>query len=227
MFNQRNTIDLTAALSDSSGSDSDRPLRPKPLEPSQVIKNVTTSKPMSSLQTEAAFGSSISKQRPTGYSSYIKPATPGAFKSSTKPSRILQSDKGADPPGYVNGWPAWVQKGHLNPGTHLDKAGSTSKLAPPPEDNVETFNLDAIPMSAEDYDRHHGDAEEHMRELLSGAVGDGEDDDAQEGEELVEGFAKGVRLMPHQIRGTRWMRQRETGRKYGGILADVSLTWSS
>jgi SNF2 family DNA or RNA helicase len=28
--------------------------------------------------------------------------------------------------------------------------------------------------------------------------------------------------MPHQVRGVRWMRDRETGRKHGGILADVS-----
>jgi hypothetical protein len=29
-------------------------------------------------------------------------------------------------------------------------------------------------------------------------------------------------LMPHQVRGTQWMKGREAGRKNGGILADVS-----
>jgi hypothetical protein len=35
-----------------------------------------------------------------------------------------------------------------------------------------------------------------------------------------------MRLMPHQVRGTRWMRERESGRKYGGILADVSVLFT-
>ena len=94
------------------------------------------------------------------------------------------------------------------------------------ENPAEVFNLDAAPVTADDYTRHHGDADEHMRELLSGAVGDAEgdmgDDAVKEGEDIVDGFAKGVRLMPHQVRGVRWMRGRESGRKYGGILADVS-----
>ena len=45
-----------------------------------------------------------------------------------------------------------------------------------------------------------------------------------QGEDVVDGFAKGITLMPHQVRGTQWMKSRETGRKYGGILADVSRT---
>lgn len=69
-----------------------------------------------------------------------------------------------------------------------------------------------------------------MRELLSGAIGDGEgemgDDGVQDGEDVIEGFAKGVRLMPHQVRGVKWMKSRESGRKYGGILADVSVACS-
>jgi hypothetical protein len=66
------------------------------------------------------------------------------------------------------------------------------------------------------------DAEKHMRELLSGAIGDGEDD---EGEEAitVHGLADGVTLMPHQQRGARWLKKREAASNYGGILADVSV----
>jgi len=90
----------------------------------------------------------------------------------------------------------------------------------------EVFDLN-VGATAEDYEKHNGDADEHMRELLSGAIGDGEgemgDDRIEDGDDVIEGFAKGIRLMPHQVRGTKWMKGRESGRKYGGILADVSL----
>jgi SNF2 family DNA or RNA helicase len=99
-------------------------------------------------------------------------------------------------------------------------------LAPgPPAADVEDFGaaLASVQLTAEDYERAR-DAEADMRELLAGAIGDGEDaaGGIKEGEDVVEGFAKGVTLMPHQVRGTQWMASRESGRKYGGILADVS-----
>jgi hypothetical protein len=37
---------------------------------------------------------------------------------------------------------------------------------------------------------------------------------------LVEGFRDGIVLMPHQVLGRAWMKERETGKKTGGILAD-------
>ena len=94
----------------------------------------------------------------------------------------------------------------------------------------EVFDLNAARITAADYERCHGDADKQMQELLSGAVGDGEDnmgdEKITEGEDQIEGFADDMRLMPHQVRGVRWMRQRESGRKYGGILADVRCEMS-
>ncbi|KAK4687668.1 hypothetical protein P7C73_g2453, partial [Tremellales sp. Uapishka_1] len=199
--------------------------------------------PMSSADStihDKPFGSSIVKSKPSKnasstptrgpnnpYSSYIKPATPGAFRpnaAAIQPTQTFQrvpADKE---------WPAWLTDGRANPGVKLSKP--KSKLAEHPgnigrveeDENAEVFNLDAIPLRAEDLERHIGDADEHMRELLSGAVGDGEDGNGEnaiaDGEDEVEGFAKGIKLMPHQVRGVRWMRMRESGRKYGGILAD-------
>ncbi|ODO05828.1 hypothetical protein I350_04889 [Cryptococcus amylolentus CBS 6273] len=184
-----------------------------------------------------SFGSSLSQKSRTSklsypYSSYIKPATPNAFQ---KPqSRIKQtfSQPARQPAfgttkGYVNGWPAWVQPGGVNPGTVPNARAplaSTSKA--PVEDDVprENFDIAGASITADDMVRYNGDAEKHMAELLSGAIGDGEDemgdDGIQEGDDKIEGFAKGMKLMPHQVRGVKWMRQRESGRKYGGILAD-------
>ena len=66
-----------------------------------------------------------------------------------------------------------------------------------------------------------------MRDLLAGAIGEGEEmgEGVTEADMEVEGFTQRVKLMPHQVRGVKWMKAREAGRtKFGGILADVSLS---
>jgi hypothetical protein len=110
-------------------------------------------------------------------------------------------------------------------------SGSASQPGPAKpgaEEDGEDFSsaLNDIKADPMDYTRVSADqAEADMRELLSGAIGDGEDNTggAEEGANLVEGFADGMTLMPHQIRGVSWMGQREVGTKRGGILADVSV----
>ena len=95
------------------------------------------------------------------------------------------------------------------------------------EDDGEEFSnaLNNIRIDPDDHHRVSADqAEADMRELLSGAIGDGEDDQGEQGSNLVNGFAEGMSLMPHQVRGVAWMGKRETGRSRGGILADVGLT---
>ncbi|GFZ45489.1 Hydrolase acting on acid anhydrides to facilitate cellular and subcellular movement [Saitozyma sp. JCM 24511] len=163
-------------------------------------------------------GSSKPPARPntstTSYSSYIKPATPGAFRQNVERVEPLAATRPSRP-GYVDGWPTWVAPAPVK---------KVSPIAPPAiDDGTESFNID-VAITAADQAKHMGDADEHMRELLSGAIGDGEgdmgDDAVKEGEDAVEGFVESIRLMPHQVRGVRWMRGRETGRKYGGILAD-------
>ncbi|KIM55515.1 hypothetical protein SCLCIDRAFT_1221074 [Scleroderma citrinum Foug A] len=39
-------------------------------------------------------------------------------------------------------------------------------------------------------------------------------------ESVVKGFQEGVVLLPHQVLGSVWMREQESGKKRGGILAD-------
>jgi hypothetical protein len=195
---------------------------------------------------EEDFGSSILKslgqstprpnhKKTTAYNSYIKPATPGAFRPQGTNSTFNKAfqPQTARPAqhGQTDGWPSWLINGQSNLGVKFPSGPSRLPARPVADDNpAEMFNLDDAPVTAEDDVRHQGDADDHMRELLSGAIGDAEgdmgDDAVKEGEDVVDGFAKGVRLMPHQVRGVRWMRSRESGRKYGGILADVS-GWSN
>ncbi|KAF9511453.1 hypothetical protein BS47DRAFT_1373028 [Hydnum rufescens UP504] len=72
------------------------------------------------------------------------------------------------------------------------------------------------PLSAEE-------AQRHMHELLSGALGGMKLDDVDLTEATVDGFRDGITLMPHQIQGRAWMRERESKKKFGGILADMGL----
>lgn len=179
--------------------------------------------------TNAGFGSSISKPAkktpakpsstprmqhlPHDYGAYIRPAT--GFKTAPRKSAF-------DQPGYQDGWPVWAAapaSADTSPPSHAAEPKDKEEV----EVNGEDFDLNQAKLTAEDFERFHGDPEEQMRELLAGAVGEGEGDDEDgAGADTVEGFADGMHPMPHQIRGVRWMRERETGRKYGGILADVS-----
>lgn len=178
-------------------------------------------RPSKSSRAPSRPGSAASSSK--GFSSFIKPATVGGFASQSRPSQAFDL---SDTPAYQNGWPTWALQPAVMP-------VPPRAVAPPPaagaglprsrdevEEHGEEFDLAQAKLTAADYERHHGDPEAQMRELLAGAVGEGEDE-GEDDDEHVEGFAANMRLMPHQVRGVRWMREREKGRKYGGILADV------
>ncbi|PCH37549.1 hypothetical protein WOLCODRAFT_92425 [Wolfiporia cocos MD-104 SS10] len=63
------------------------------------------------------------------------------------------------------------------------------------------------------------EAEKALRDLVTGAFAHA-DLDVDSADAEVEGFRSGIRLLPHQIVGRKWMADRETGKKAGGILAD-------
>ncbi|KAF9260752.1 hypothetical protein L218DRAFT_906857 [Marasmius fiardii PR-910] len=67
------------------------------------------------------------------------------------------------------------------------------------------------------------DAEKALRDLMRGSMNDdGEDLQFTEEDAEVPGFKDHIKLLPHQIVGRRWMKEREDPKlkRYGGILAD-------
>lgn len=64
------------------------------------------------------------------------------------------------------------------------------------------------------------EAEKALRLLVEDSHNDNEDEDVDMTQATVEGFRDGIVLMPHQVLGRQWMKERETGKKNGGILAD-------
>lgn len=69
-----------------------------------------------------------------------------------------------------------------------------------------------------------GDAEKALRDLMSGGMNQELDEDIEIDLEqaTVPGFTEGIQLLPHQILGRAWMRDREdvSKKRTGGILAD-------
>jgi len=157
-----------------------------------------------SRQAHSSPQSKSSSNKSMSYAAYIKSATPGAFASpSAAPSNFKQP--------RPSGGPSASQRS-------LD----SDYVRPRQDGNGEAFDLSAANITAADTMFFDRDAEKHMRELLSGAIGEGEDDEGEEAIETIHGLAEGVSLMPHQQRGARWLKKREAARNYGGILADVS-----
>lgn len=68
------------------------------------------------------------------------------------------------------------------------------------------------------------EAEKDLKELFTQSF-DGRDEGEGEieidmADAVVEGFQDDVRLLPHQILGRKWMEERESNKRFGGILAD-------
>jgi len=66
------------------------------------------------------------------------------------------------------------------------------------------------------------DAEKALRDLMGGGMNEDVATEVNMEDAVVNGFRDGVRLLPHQILGRAWMRDREdlTKKRTGGILAD-------
>ncbi|KAG8736436.1 hypothetical protein FRC10_009318 [Ceratobasidium sp. 414] len=83
--------------------------------------------------------------------------------------------------------------------------------------NGEQFNID---VGGDDLKSTPDDAQRALKELVEGAIGTADLEGVDMKDATVNGFRDNITLMPHQIQGRAWMRERESGRKCGGILAD-------
>jgi hypothetical protein len=86
-------------------------------------------------------------------------------------------------------------------------------------DGSEELNLNNV---VEGYELRKAadETQKELRELFESAIGAELDVDMSLAE--VDGFARGIKLLPHQVQSRVWMTERETGKKCGGILGDVS-----
>ena len=95
--------------------------------------------------------------------------------------------------------------------------------APEPDTPWESFDVGNVDVVYDPKKSTH-DAEKDLKDLFQQSF-DGHEEEKDGvaldmSEAIVEGFRDGITLLPHQVIGRRWMRERETGKKLGGILAD-------
>lgn len=64
------------------------------------------------------------------------------------------------------------------------------------------------------------ETEKELKELMGNAMNEDTQADVDMADAIVPGFKDGIKLLPHQIIGRAWMKERESGKKAGGILAD-------
>ena len=64
------------------------------------------------------------------------------------------------------------------------------------------------------------EAEKDLKDLVAASMNDSTEEEIDMSLAVVEGFKDNIKLLPHQIVGRKWMEERETGKKTGGILAD-------
>ena len=244
----------TALDRPASSSNSQPQTRPNPVATQQGSSSASSSsysRPSTTVSSSdyAKFkstGAFASPARPTASAFEVAPSSP--FYRPQKPqSRVLPQDswmvaqmnahhaqqrQNGRPPsassGPSMGQAYGIAAGYAAKSAAAATAGSSAALGVNKEEDGEDFSaaLNNVQVDPSDYTRVSADqAEADMRELLSGAIGDGEDNTGgvEDGSNLVDGFAEGMSLMPHQIRGVSWMGKREVGTKRGGILADVSL----
>ncbi|KAF8647534.1 hypothetical protein AX16_006641 [Volvariella volvacea WC 439] len=110
---------------------------------------------------------------------------------------------------------------HIPSNRDLTKTGSSSSLQhtrhqPDEEEAIVMPNLQLEPFDA----LPPAEAEKALRDLVSGAM-DAQIEVTPE-DAYVNGFRDGIKLLPHQIIGRKWMSNREdiTKKRMGGILAD-------
>lgn len=66
------------------------------------------------------------------------------------------------------------------------------------------------------------EAEKAIRDLMTGGMDQELETEINMDDATVKGFRDNIRLLPHQIIGRSWMKEREdpSKKRFGGILAD-------
>lgn len=66
------------------------------------------------------------------------------------------------------------------------------------------------------------ETEKALRELMTGGMNENLETEVDTEDAIVKGFKEGITLLPHQVLGRAWMRDREdlSMKRTGGILAD-------
>ena len=157
--------------------------------------------------------------KPAAQHEAVKPLPDIFTKASTKPTNVANNAPQMPvPEPYVFKNPPTAIKPPVNPPRALPPSKETVPLTRDDGPMWETFDA---PDEANLYDpvRSAADAEKDLHDLLASSMND-ENVAVNMEDAIVKGFRDEITLHPHQVVGRVWMREREQGKKRGGILAD-------
>lgn len=101
---------------------------------------------------------------------------------------------------------------------HIPTNRDLPQVVPRARREDDEFNLDAANGIIETY-MSQAEAHKALQDLVSDAYNQIDQPVSVE-DAIVDGFNEGITLLPHQVLGRKWMAERESGKKSGGILAD-------
>ena len=150
-----------------------------------------------------------------------KPAQAQALHTNSKPA-FTNFPLATRPPNFPGAYPPQIPHPTVPVGNAIHIPSNRDiELVKRPETNPtwETFNIQE---EANLYDPRTSaaEAEKALRQLVEDSHNDNGNDEVDMDQAIVDGFRDGVTLLPHQVLGRIWMKERETGKKMGGILAD-------
>lgn len=125
-----------------------------------------------------------------------------------------------DPALQIKQQPAYYRPEIGASGLNLKPAANPIPI--PTNDNAtggEDFGKYATVDDAFEPSRTPAQVEDDLKELVTHAMEEVQETIDEE-ERFVEGFEEGYELLDHQVLARRWMRERESAKKTGGILAD-------
>lgn len=95
----------------------------------------------------------------------------------------------------------------------------SNPTAPIADGNEETFDVRGIDQT---YDPRltAAEAQKALQDLVADVYNGDDDQEYTVEDATVDGFRDGISLLPHQVIGRKWMAERESGKKRGGMLAD-------
>ncbi|KAL1757353.1 SNF2 family N-terminal domain-containing protein [Schizophyllum commune] len=219
---------VTSSSSDAS-SDEDRPQVSKPRKNMVVISSDEEDDSGSDSEVEVASTSKpLAPRRPDGNNQESRDPSPIIKPGFLNQKPMVVANQAVPDPLHrpvarpFNTQPTAI-KPPSNPVNRYGPIPPGGRYGPAAVQYIPPSELPDVELAPGERENITGaEAEKALKELMGGSINDEEAAEITEEDTIVPGFRDNIRLMPHQVLGRRWMKEREDTslKRYGGILAD-------
>lgn len=129
-------------------------------------------------------------------------------------------------PGIPIPVPYNPRPGQVVPSTNRYPSGPSKQVVHVIEDEDdgkdEVLKMPQFVETLQDQYMRPAEAEQALKDLFAGAINDDSDVQLTPDDLIVDGLKGDFKLLPHQVLGRTWMKEREnaSAKRFGGILAD-------